>query len=56
MNYKDEINLLIDIEDIKEVIRSPTFKGLLKKKLIKKQTIMGIYISNLFYSNRLNWD
>ena len=31
MTYNEEINLLNNIEDIKEVIRSPSFKQLLKE-------------------------
>ena len=31
MTYNEETNLLNNVEDIKEVVRSPTFKQLLKE-------------------------
>lgn len=52
MTYNEETNLLNDIEDIKEVIRSPTFERLLKEthenNIMLKEIIRFIntYLSN----------
>ena len=52
MTYNEETNLLNDIEDIKEVIRSPTFERLLKEthenNIMLKEIIKFIntYLSN----------
>jgi hypothetical protein len=52
MTYNEETNLLNNIEDIKEVIRSPTFKQLLKEthenNIMLKEIIKFIntYLSN----------
>jgi hypothetical protein len=52
MTYNEETNLLNNIEDIKEVIRSPTFKQLLKEthenNIMLKEIIRFIntYLSN----------
>lgn len=52
MTYNEETNLLNDIEDIKEVIRSPTFDQLLKEthenNIMLKEIIRFIntYLSN----------
>lgn len=52
MTYKEESNLLNNVEDIKEVIRSPTFKQLLKEthenNIMLKEIIRFIntYLSN----------
>lgn len=52
MTYNEETNLLNDIEDIKEVIRSPTFDQLLKEthenNIMLKEIIKFIntYLSN----------
>jgi hypothetical protein len=52
MTYNEETNLLNNIEDIKEVIRSPTFKQLLKEthenNVMLKEIIRFIntYLSN----------
>lgn len=52
MTYNEETNLLNDIEDIKEVIRSPTYKQLLKEthenNIMLKEIIKFIntYLSN----------
>lgn len=52
MTYNEETNLLNNIKDIKEVIRSPTFKQLLKEthenNIMLKEIIKFIntYLSN----------
>lgn len=52
MTYNEETNLLNNIEDIKKVIRSPTFKQLLKEthenNIMLKEIIKFIntYLSN----------
>lgn len=52
MTYNEESNLLNNVEDIKEVIRSPTFKQLLKEthenNIMLKEIIRFIntYLSN----------
>lgn len=52
MTYNEETNLLNNIEDIREVIRSPTFKQLLKEthenNVMLKEIIKCIntYLSN----------
>jgi len=60
MTYNEETNLLNDIEDIKEVIRSPTFERLLKEthenNIMLKEIIKFIntYLSN--HNNENNND
>lgn len=52
MTYNEETNLLNNVEDIKEVIRSPTFERLLKEthenNIMLKEIIKFIntYLSN----------
>lgn len=52
MTYNEETNLLNNIEDIKEVIRSPTFKQLIREthenNIMLKEIIRFIntYLSN----------
>lgn len=52
MTYNEETNLLNNVEDIKEVIRSPTFKQLIREthenNIMLKQIIKVIntYVAN----------